>query len=339
MKKFLLSIFILAVEMTASAKRELTYFWGQKDAYINNQTAMTFDLVSEILQAYPPTTDTVAPARKAALYMMDGILHDARLDGSPLIIQYMDTRLQLVLDDLRKPIEKGMKIYRMYNDGVIVRTPEVTMAWDLVHGPKTNEGESIVSDSLLRLIVDKCDIMFLSHNHNDHVDPAVQYMLTSAGKPVVAPDEILADSAAVTHTRKEKIWKENFTASNGAKLKATILPGHQDHLQNNIYIVTTPDGYTFCSTGDQWHEGDNEWVLNLKGKIPAIDVLMPICWAYKLPLMVESFNPKVVITGHENELGHTADHREAYWLTYYKLEDINRPKCLMTWGEILFYQK
>lgn len=339
MKKFLALALILMTAATGMAKRELTYFWGQKDAYINNQTAMTFDLINDILAAYPPTTDSIAPARQAALYMMDGIIHDARLDGNPLIADFMKGRMQLVLDDLSKPLTKGMKIYKLYNDGFVIRTPKVTLAWDLVHGPKNTEGNTVVNDSLLKLIVDKCDIMFLTHNHGDHVDRAVSRWFTDAGKPVIAPNQILADEEAVTHTRQEKIWKETFKAGNGAKLKATILPGHQDHLENNIYIVTTPDGYTVCQTGDQWHEGDEAWVYDLKGKIPQIDVLMPICWAHFLPRFVDSFNPKMVLTGHENELGHTADHREAYWLSYYKLEDVTKPNCLMTWGECIEYDK
>ncbi|MDE5647909.1 MAG: MBL fold metallo-hydrolase, partial [Muribaculaceae bacterium] len=309
--------------LSVSAKKDLTYFWQDKDGIINAQTELTFELVNEIINADKPSTEAPSQARKAALYLLDQMFHDTRLDNSPMVSQFLDGRMEIVLADLKTPLKKGMKVYKLYNDGWIIRTPKVTIGWDIYRGRKVKDSERrLMSDSIASALADACDIMFLTHNHPDHVDPFVVECMTSKGKPVVAPDEILADNKAVTHTRKEEIWKETFKAANGAKLKATIIPGHQDHLQNNIYVVTTPDGYTVSSTGDQWLKSDLDMVLNLQGKITPVDVFMPICWAAKLPEMCQSFGSKVVLTGHENELGdHTIDHREAYWLSYNKLED------------------
>ena len=327
--------------LSMSAKRDLTYFWSDKDGIINAQTELTFELVNDIINEETPSTAEPTKARKAALYLIDQVLHDTRLDGSPIVSNFLDGRMELVLADLKKPLTKGVKAYKLYNDGWIIRTPKVTIGWDIYRGRKLKDSERrLMSDSIATALADACDIMFLTHNHGDHVDPFVVEQFTSKGKPVVAPDEILADNTAVTHTRKEEIWKETFKAANGAKLKATIIPGHQDHLQNNIYVVTTPDGYTVCSTGDQWLKSDLDMVLNLQGKIPEVDVFMPICWAAKLPEFCKSFGAKVVLTGHENELGHhTIDHREAYWLSYNKLEDFPLPNSLMTWGECFYYDK
>ena len=35
----------------------------------------------------------------------------------------------------------------------------------------------------------RCDIMFLSHNHPDHIDPVVVKMFTDMGKQVIAPNK------------------------------------------------------------------------------------------------------------------------------------------------------
>ena len=332
---------VILVCLSVSAKRDLTYFWQDKDGIINAQTELTFELVNEIINTDTPSTDAPTQARKAALYLLDQVCHDTRLDGSPIVANFLDGRMKQVLSDLKQPLKKGMKVYKLYNDGWIIRTPKVTIGWDIYRGRMVKDGtRHLMSDSIASALADECDIMFLTHNHPDHVDPFVVECFTSKGKPVVAPDEILSDNKAVTHTRKEEIWRETFKAANGAKLKATIIPGHQDKLQNNIYVVTTPDGYTVSSTGDQWLKSDLDMVLNLKGKVPAVDVLMPICWAATLPDMCQSFGAKVVLTGHENELGHhTIDHREAYWLSYNKLEDFPLPNCLMTWGECFNYEK
>lgn len=339
-RRIALSLAVL-VGLSVSAKRDLTYFWSDKDGIINAQTELTFELVNEIINEDTPSVASPTQARKAALYLIDQVLHDTRLDGSPIVANFLDGRMRLVLDDLKQPLKKGMKIYKLYNDGWIIRTPKVTIGWDIYRGREVKDGSRrLMSDSIAAALVDECDIMFLTHNHGDHVDPFVVDLFTSNGKPVIAPDQILPDHKGVTHTRKEEIWKETFKAANGAKLKATIIPGHQDHLQNNIYVVTTPDGYTVSSSGDQWLKSDLDMVLNLQGKITPVDVFMPICWAAKLPEFCQSFGSKVVLTGHENELGHhTIDHREAYWLSYNKLEDFPIPNCLMTWGECFYYEK
>jgi hypothetical protein len=53
--------------------------------------------------------------------------------------------------------------------------------------------------------------------------------------------------------------------------------------------------------------------------------------------MIRGMKPQLVITGHENELGHTIDHREPYWLTYERIKPADRPGILMTWGESYHY--
>ncbi len=341
MNRFLFIALSIFTCTNLSAKKDLTHFWSDKDAILNAQTELTLDLVNEILDVEKPSVETPGQARKAALYLMDQILHDTRLDGSPLVAAFLNERINTVANDLKHPVDHGVKVYKLYNDGWILKTPSVTIGWDIYRGPMIKDSEShYISDSVAAKLVEECDIMFLTHNHLDHVDPFVVDLFTTAGKPVVAPDEILANNPKVTHTRKENIWKEDFVAANGVTLKSTIIPGHQDHLQNNIFIVTTPEGYNVCSTGDQYLSDDLDMIMNLKGKVPAVDILLPICWAVRLPEMCTSFGAKVVLTGHENELGHhSIDHREAYWLSYNKLEDFPVDNSLMTWGECFYYDK
>lgn len=196
---------------------------------------------------------------------------------------------------------------------------------------------TLISDEMMQALVARCDIMFLSHNHPDHIDPEVVKMFTDRGKQVVAPANSLKENKQVTHIRSEQIIDREFEVD-GGKLRVKILPGHQSELINNIHVVTTPEGLTFAQTGDQYSEEDLEWLLNVKTKIPALDVLLINCWANRMSDAIEGFGPKLVITGHENELGHTIDHRESYWASFMKLENIARPNCLMTWGETYWYK-
>lgn len=313
------------------------YFWGKQDVYLTNQTNRTLTLVDELLETYKPTKEKPELARKSALMLLDGVLHDTRLDGNPELTSFIDRRLNRVIADLDRPVKKGVRIYKLYNDGFIVKTKDATVAYDMYRGGKMADGSTLIPEATIQKMVDKCDALFLSHNHPDHVDPATVKMFTDQGKPVYAPDEILPKDPKVTHLRSNDIISKDI-ALNGKKFRLTILPGHQDQMQNNIHIITTPDGYTFAQTGDQYNKEDLAWISDVYKCIPAIDLLMLNCWANSLQQTIDGFNPKVVVFGHENELGHTIDHRESYWKSYDKLDAIRQPGCLMTWGECLEYK-
>ena len=338
MKKNLLFAFALSCSMCLQAQTKP--FWGKQDVYLANQTEKTFNLVNEILKQKENLPSKKAPslARQSALYMVDGILHDTRLDGSPVITQFIEGRYEAMLEDMKQPVKKGIKVYKLYNDGFIVKTKSVTVGWDIYRGAAMKETPSLISNELIQKVVDQCDIMFLTHNHGDHIDKVVVKMFTDAGKPVIAPKGTVKNNDKVTRIREEQIIEKTFEAANGVKLDVTILPGHQDKMPNNIYVVTSPEGYTFTQTGDQWNKEDLSWILDVHTKIKPLDVLMINCWANSLPETINGFNPKMVITGHENELGHSIDHREAYWLSYEKLEAVKQPKCLMTWAECYWYK-
>ena len=54
-------------------------------------------------------------------------------------------------------------------------------------------------------------------------------------------------------------------------------------------------------------------------------------------VMARGFDPALVLTGHENELGHPVTHREPNWMTYRRLTGMDYPFALMTWGESIRY--
>lgn len=342
MKKKLFSVIVLSLclSLKGQAQEQNKPLWGKQDVYLATQTEKSFGLINEILQDKKnlPSKKEPSQARKAALYLMDAILHDTRLDGSPVITKFIEDRYEKMVEDMKQPVKKGIKVYKLYNDGFVVKTKSVTIGWDIYRGAKMKNAPSLISNEVIQKVVDQCDIMFLTHNHPDHIDKVVVKMFTDAGKPVIAPTKTLKGNDKVIRTRSEEIVNETFTAANGVKLEATILPGHQDNMPNNIYVITSPEGYTFTQTGDQWNKEDLAWIVDVHKHIKPLDVLMLNCWVNSLPETVEGFSPKLVLFGHENELGHSIDHREAYWLSYDKLKTISRPNCLMTWGEWYWYK-
>lgn len=309
---------------------EKTAYWGESDIYFNNQAFKMFDLIDSALTENDPSTGN-AMVRKLALCNLDVMLHESRYDNSEPLIQFISSRINKVIADLACPINGRMRIYKIYNDGFIVRTSSTIIAFDLVRG--LCNGKTLIADNLMKSLAECCDILFVTHNHSDHADPVIANMFINADKPVIAPPEVWADNANVTHWRSDKLLDKQVNLKKGQSLRVKILPGHQDELQNNIYVVTTVEGLTVAHTGDQYLKEDMEWLVNIKREIPRPDVMTIICWAAQMKDFIEAFAPKVIVTAHENEMGHSIDHREAYWLTYQKMEKMSCPYYILSWGE------
>jgi hypothetical protein len=127
------------------------------------------------------------------------------------------------------------------------------------------------------------------------------------------------------------------------ELEVYVLPGHQDDIQNNIWVVRMPNRKVVCATGDQYlaDKSDLAWIKDVHNVIPSIDVLAMDSWIHDYNAHVAGFAPKLIVSQHENEFGHTIDHREAYWMTLYKNDYIFKvqvPYILMTWGEWYDYK-
>ena len=306
-------------------------FWGNEDVYLHKQAAVMFDIIDRTLNDNPPVAG--APAvRKLALYNLDALLHETRYDNTEALYGFIGSRISKVIADMAAPVKRGVEIYKIYNDGFVARTRSATVAFDVVRG--TCKGRRLIPDSLIRAVADRCDVLFITHNHGDHGDAAVVKMFLDAGKPVIAPTEFMPDEARIKHIRSERIIDEELVLPNG-KLRIKILPGHQGEMMNNIYVVTTDEGKTIAHSGDQYNAEDMEWIAEIGKHIPRVDILTVNCWTHRMNDFVNGFAPRMVVTGHENEMGHTIDHREAFWLTFQKMEKIDRKYTVMSWGERL----
>jgi L-ascorbate metabolism protein UlaG (beta-lactamase superfamily) len=311
-------------------KAEEIVLWGDSEAYLQKQASQMFGLMDQALTENPPAIG--APmVRKLALYNLDALFHETKYDNSEPFNQFLVSRVNKVITDLRAPVKKGMKIYKIYNEGFIARTQSVSIAFDIVRGACA--GKTLISETLIQQMVDYCDILFITHNHGDHADPVVAGMFIKAGKPVIATTDFQADNKGIQHIRSENVINKEIALGNNKKIQVKIYPGHQSELMNNIYVVTTEEKKSIAHIGDQYNEEDMDWIVNLKNEISRPDVLIVNCWTHRMNDLVDGFNPKLVVTGHENEMGHTIDHRESFWLTFRKMEKISKDYLVMGWGE------
>lgn len=329
-------ILLLFLPVLTMAQQPLHY-WGKPDSFMVAQTQETFQLVNSMLEKDPPSTN-LNLLRKSALLHIDWVMHDERLDYSEPVYQFIEQRIQKVAADLENPVNEGIKVYKLYNHGFVLKTKSVTIAFDLIAGGSNNH-KPFIPMELMDKIVEKCDILFISHEHGDHADLNVANLFFNKQKTVVAPTGLWeGQSKYLKNLRSENILKQDLTVRDHEVIKVKIMPGLQDHVLNNVYLVTTPENITIAHTGDQWDKEKDAWIDTVK-EHTEIDVLLLHSWAMPLERIANGFNPKLIITGHENELVHSVDHREPYWLNERRMKFVKQPRVYMTWGENYTYLK
>ena len=325
-----------------------------QNQFLNNQAEALLNQANEVFSKDPPAWPEPA-ARHSALLLLDGVLHDVYAPLRPPVQIFLKTRLKKAVDEIEQTeIINGARIWKLYNHGFLIRTRSVTIGFDLISMKSAGiEGFSIEEDVISRLI-DQCDVLFISHRHGDHAEEWIAQSFIDQGKPVVAPPEVWQDKSIheqITHLEREPHTVQELPIQGGLqKLGVVVYPGHQgEDIQNNVHLVITPEGLAFSQMGDQSNSDDFEWIDEVN-KNHSVDVLLPNCWTTDIVRVARGFNPALIITGHENEMGHTIDHREPYWLTYQRREGSDRfggssdigydhPLILMTWGESYHYKK
>ena len=331
MKKLLiiLNIFVLCAQMQAQEK---LHYWRDSTAYLQDQASLIFKQAYKVLAAYPPGT-TISDERKLALFSLDALLHDTRIDNGTAFLTYIERVTGNIADELQKSKPSGNEIrfFRCYNDGFIIQSATVTIAIDLIRGGTTNQ--PFISNQLIRTIVDQCDILFITHAHSDHNDPVVIDMFLEQGKEIIVPENFRKDlPPAFRVLRGTELIRETIHLPViKQSLSVYVYPGQQGNVLNNVYVITLPEGQTIMHTGDQ--DFTNDIGIKINNDKVKVDVLLVQCWMMPMNEFIKSVNPALIICGHENEMGHTIDHREAYWLTFRRMSEVKVPYVVMAWGE------
>lgn len=307
-------------------------YWRHAGEYIHDQAGAVFSLAGKVLDSEPPSTRP-SDSRRLALAALDALLHDTDLDGSGEFHAFVDGRMEKIADQLGDKCSNGLEIFKLYNAGFIVRTKKLTVGFDLC----AKRGDvTIVPPRLMSRMIGCCDVLFISHRDPDHADASVIAEAARQGVPVYGPKDI--PNPLVTGIRCEDFSETELVTRSG-KVLVQPLPGHQDDIENNIWVVTFPGGRTVAHCGDQYNENDLGWLSHASDLLPRKpDVLIIDCWAMELGKTISGFSPKVVVSAHENEMGHSIDHREAFWLSLYKYDTLSADAVVAAWGEKYTYR-
>ena len=173
---------------------------------------------------------------------------------------------------------------------------------------------------MLNRLTSQCDLLFISHKHEDHAEKAVTSRFLRNDKPVIAPEQVWPDdslSLKILHLERVAEKIQHIKLSGNRTLSVIVYPGHQmKSTDNNVVLVTTPDGMTIAHLGDEINEGDFmvdfDW-MDQVAKYHKVDILMPNAWTTDIFRIVKGFNPALVLPGHELELGHPVWDRLPYW--------------------------
>ena len=300
----------------------------------------SFAWSNDILRQFPPAL-AEHPVRRAALIRLDDILHIESAPAKPIVHRYFNQRMETALRQIEQTqVTEGLRIWKMYDHGFVVRTPATTYAIDIVPGAPGIAGFRVDAAWIAR-IAQQADALFISHLHNDHANEEVAAAFLALGKPVIAPTGLWKEKPIATRlTYPERSVDRAHVIG---KFKVVAFPGHQGRtVTNNNHLITTPDGFTVMHTGDQsvddQTQSDWDWISKV-GHRHAVDIYLPNCWMDNLDRAVRGVNPRLVITGHENEMAHTVDHREDYTQTYNRLHGIPYPALVMAWGESFAYRR
>lgn len=313
--------------------------------YLDRQHAHTLSAVDDVLRrlrpAYPEPKE-----RRLAMLALDEALHYDEPDSnaSPAVREFLKTRLALAAREIEKTkVREGAVIWKLYNHSFVVKTASVTLAFDVTRTHwGSGGGQPEIEDAIGR-IVSQCDVLFLSHNHGDHVDDWVRDRFLAEGKPIVAPEDIHPGEARVMRPVRDASIRRKVALKSGRTIEVAVFPGFQGELTNNVYLVFAPEGMSFAHTGDlfrskQTQEDMLQWIDRVKDRWK-VDVLMVNVWTSDFARTMDGFDARMVITGHENEMGHDPLKRKTNYLAYDRLRDSPRPWVVMTWGESYYYKR
>ena len=244
-------------------QRYLKEYWGRSELYLQHQAYYMLDLADKALDANPPSLK-IGREREMAFLMLDAVVHEPAPIDNPAVLEFLSGRMNKVLEDLDKPLKgrKSLRIYKLYNCGMLFRTRDLTIAVDL-----NGRDGKLIPDEIMKKIVGHIDALFVTHNHGDHFDSHVRDFCHKAGVPVFGTEETFKNDIQVRHIRHDDLYTFEENLPKG-KITVNVLPGHQDALQNNIWIITLPNGKVVGATGDQWLSGGSQMAEGHSLKTP-----------------------------------------------------------------------
>lgn len=323
--------------VAAEAKRLVGKYESPPDP--NGWIADTLEWVDKALKTNPPSKGN-AGIRKGILCVVDYPLHvDAghlritpkyRPDWAQAVGRYFQKAVAPAIDQIASAkVANGLDIWKIYNMGFVVMSPNHCIGFDIHTG--SVQVPYALSDEQQRVLINRLEILFITHWHLDHLDERFVRRMLAAGKTVVVPTPVRTD---LKHEGVVRLY-DNFQHPTEIRgMKVLCFPGWQRR--------DTPMGVYAVNMDGCWvaHNGDNRRT-EIYAEIPkrcSVDVLLANCWS-GFDAFAAATKPKLMITGHENELGHPASGRRPFSEMYSILDRMKDPPpyVILQWGERIHF--
>ena len=264
------------------------------------------------LEAHPPDGTNWAK-RRELLEAIDVPINAAhsnawRRDIGALFKRQMD---RAIAEITNARVTGGVRIWRMYNMGFVVKSAEATIGFDIHPGWVF---DNPMDEDQQKRLARQLDVAFVSHWHHDHCSRPFLKQMLAAGKKIV-----LLDSVAKELTG-ENVFRIPGSADRPLRVAGVDIYGYTGRqfptARNNVYVVRTGGLLVM-------HQGDNDKTSLYRDIAAAhkVDVLLGNCWA-RLNTVVDGVKPRLVISGHENEIKHPSMFRSGYKRTFKELDDM-----------------
>ena len=307
-------------------------FWGYPAIYLKYQAKIAYPLIDRMLQAYPPALE-IDNNRQLALVTLDQFLHDAEYSKKDAFYSFVTDRMERVPSMMNEPMLSGVRVYKLYNSGIILKTLTTTVAIDLVPGGSSQK--PFLTDSVVTEIVSRCNALLITNGDSKHANRNIVNAFVEAGKKVYLPTGLWKNMGETV----QYVGADTIQTLEQDAMTLHILPGHNGNARNNIYVMDFHGRGIVAHTGTQDNEADLTWIEQVHNRYN-IDILLTKSQSLHLESILAGFQPRMVIPAGENELENTVDRRESYWATQKRmtsLADLDVPYVMMTWGEACEY--
>ncbi len=230
------------------------------------------------------------------------------------LARYWRDATNVTAEQLKSPAAPGrLTIHKLYNEGVILRTPDVCAGIDIFLPPQ-------LPPQVVEVLADKLDGLLITHKHGDHVALDLIKALRKKGKPIVVAEE----------NTKVPIGEKLDAGSIGAAKWTSFRGRHMNSVFSGFYGIEV----------GKWrviHSGDNAaWPPAFVDSDYAkhVDVFF-VKLEEEAPDAVAKMGPRYFVPHHLLELGHglgTYSH-DALGLRKSQADSKRSRRLMLHWGD------
>jgi hypothetical protein len=243
------------------------------------------------------------------------------------LLYYLRLSEEKTLEEIRTTtITQGVRIWKMYNMGIIVKTPDKCFAIDLK--PITTNFTNVL------------EFTIISHNHPDHWAKGFIDAMAKAGKPIYSPSS-RSSTGRTFIDQSTTLQQGPLTVS--FSMSSQWKPGTIDYAP---CLITTVDCGASTGNFKIMHTGDAMYPIDFPvGHVDFFDASTTI-WRTQdstFEEILKKIMPTYINLDHIMEFGHTMAAR-GHWRAIYDeaYEEVQITGLLgsmwgLTWGESLFF--